>query len=64
MKDVGPSKDAVDKFATGILEMKDKFSQESDLMKKLSSNVNGKWDLFNQWLEEVKEARRLELEGS
>ncbi|KAI1301858.1 Mitochondrial dynamin-like protein [Halotydeus destructor] len=62
MKDVGPSQDSVDKFRSGLLDLRDKFSPENGLLKGVSENINGRLDLFNQWLEEAKEQRRKEIE--
>lgn len=63
MKDAGPSQDTLDRFRVGLLEMRDKFSPENGFLNGVASSVNGKLDIFNQWLEEAKEARRLELES-
>lgn len=47
-----------------MLELRDRFTPENGLFRNVSENVNGKWELLNQWLEEAREARRNELEGN
>lgn len=63
LNDVKPSQDTLNKWRTGLLDVRDKFSPENGFLQNVSSTVNGKFDLFNQWLEEAREARRLELES-
>ena len=63
MNDIAPSPDTIDKFRTNMLELRDQLTPENGLMKNVSENVNGKWQLLNQWLDEAREAKRLERES-
>lgn len=60
MDDVFPNDDRFDQMRLELVRMKEKFSPESGFMRNVSNNLNGKVDVFRQWLEEAREARNRE----
>lgn len=60
IEDYIPDKQSYDKFQSGMIDLKDKITSDNGWLSRLSTNANEKWQLFNTWLEEAKEARRLD----
>ena len=58
MNEAFPKPESVDKIRISLGEIKDKFSSENGFFKRVSANLDRKVDVFNQWLEEAKEARQ------
>ena len=63
IEDYIPDKQSYDKFQSGMIDLKDKITSDNGWLSRLSTNANEKWQLFNTWLEEAKEARRLDEQG-
>lgn len=63
MSDAFPKQESVDQMRTSLSELKDKFTTENGFFKRVSANLNGKVDVFNQWLDEAREARKIEVES-
>ena len=60
MDDVLPDNDRFDKMRMELVNLKDKFSPETGFFKNVSNAMNGKADVLRQWLEEAREAKKLE----
>ena len=60
MDDVFPKDDRFDQMRLELVKMKEKFAPESGFMRNVSNTLNGKVDVFRQWLEEAREAKNRE----
>ena len=63
MHDVMPDQRRVDQFNRSLIDLRDKFTSDNSVLSNVSNRIIGGVDTFSQWLEEAREARRLEKEN-
>lgn len=63
LRDVLPEHEAVDRMTRGLQDLADRLRVEKNVFSDVSNGIAGSVEVFNQWLDEAREARRRDEEG-
>jgi hypothetical protein len=58
-----PQSESVDRMTRGLQEIADRLRTEKNIFSEVSNSIAGSAEVFSQWLEEAREARRREQDG-
>ncbi len=58
-----PKSDKLDAFRDNLINFRDRITSDDGWISKLNSNASLKLKQFKEWIEEAKEAKRLQEEG-
>lgn len=58
-----PQNESVDRMTRGLQDLADRLRTEKNVFSDVSNSISGSVEVFSQWLDEAREARRREQEG-
>ena len=63
LHDILPENESVDRMARGLQDLADRLRLERNVFTDVSNSIAGSVEVFQEWLEEAREARRRDQEG-